>query len=270
MTKSKQIQINHYINHGQPTIDDFSMVETELSQPIDGEVLVKNTWMTVDPYMRGRMNDQKSYIPPFELNAPLQGGAVGIVEVSNSNTLHKGDLVLSDNGWRDYFTAPCKTLLTLNPIEHPEYYLGILGMPGLTAYGGLLTIGKPLPGETVFVSAGSGAVGSIVCQIAKLKGCTVIASCGSDEKCQWLENTCGVDKAFNYKKTTSLNTTLKEAAPEGIDVYFDNVGGEHLEAAINAMNLHGRIVVCGMISQYNADKPQPGPNNLMWKSLDQI
>ena len=220
--------------------------------------------MTVDPYMRGRMVNRQSYIPPFELNAPLQGQAIGVVESSLHADYSPGDIVTSFNGWREYFVADANELEKIKTdTNNLQYYLGVLGMPGLTAYGGLLTIGKPRAGETVFVSAATGAVGSIVCQIAKLKGCKIIASAGSEEKIKWLQEDIGVDFSFNYKECGSINETLKNAAPNGIDIYFENVGGEHLQAAINNMNHHGRIVMCGMISQYNLEKPEPGPNNLM-------
>lgn len=264
MMQSKSFQIEDYINNGLPQLSDFHLVTENLPTLSADQVLVKNLYMSVDPYMRGRMMDRKSYIPPFELNTAMQGGAVGIVENSTHEGFKTGDYVLSFNGWRDFFVAEEKDLEKLDlAADHLPLSLAALGMPGLTAYGALLTIGKPKEGDTVFVSAAAGAVGSLVCQIAKLKGCKVIASVGSDDKAAWLENECNVDHAFNYNAYDRIETALNDFAPDGIDIYFENVGGEHLEAALNTMNVHGRIVMCGMISQYNADKPQPGPTNLM-------
>jgi len=264
MPKSKTIQLSHYLSDGMPQLSDFEQVVVDIPQPEEGQVLVKNLYLSVDPYMRGRMIDRKSYIPPFALNHPLEGGAVGVVEASGDARYTPGDMVSSFHGWREYFIASGDTLEKLNTNQQDlPYYLGALGMPGMTAYAGLLSIGKPQAGETVFVSAATGAVGSIVCQIAKLKGCKVIASAGSLEKVQWLQQALQVDVAFNYKECTSISKRLQDSAPQGIDIYFDNVGGEHLQAAINSMNLHGRIVMCGMISEYNNAHPKAGPNNLM-------
>ncbi|MBK2124897.1 NADP-dependent oxidoreductase [Fangia hongkongensis] len=258
---TKEVTLKHYIQ-GEVKLSDFAIVDKTLSALQESEVLVKNNWMSVDPYMRGRMIDRKSYIPPFQLKQALEGSAVGIVQESKSQRYQKGDMVLSMKGWREAFIANERELIKLPARAHEEDYLGVMGMPGMTAYTGLLKIGKPKEGECVFVSAASGAVGSLVCQIAKLKGCKVIASVGSDEKVKWLKEVLGVDEAFNYKKHPDLNSILKKVAANGIDVYFENVGGKHLEAAINHMNAHGRIVVCGMISQYNLDHPEPGPTNL--------
>jgi NADPH-dependent curcumin reductase CurA len=219
--------------------------------------------MSVDPYMRGRMIDRKSYMPPFRIGQPLEGGSIGEVIESSHPAFKLGDIVSSFMGWREYFVSDGGGLTRIDPGDTPvQAYLGTLGMPGLTAYCGLLEIGKPLEGETVFVSAASGAVGSIVCQIAKLKGCRVIGSAGSDEKVAWLEKEAGVDAAFNYKTREDLADTLGKLCPEGIDIYYENVGGRHLEAALEHMNTHGRLVMCGMIDQYNATKPPPGPSNL--------
>ncbi|WP_119328462.1 NADP-dependent oxidoreductase [Cysteiniphilum halobium] len=258
----KEIHITDYVT-GMPKTESFKTVEITVPELKEGEVLVKNNWMSVDPYMRGRMINRKSYIPPFKLNEALEGSAVGTVQASKHKDFMPGDIVISMKGWREQFIAKDRELVKLPDTSSPEHYLGLLGMPGLTAYSGLLKIGQPKWGETVFVSAASGAVGSLVCQIAKIKGCKVIASAGSDEKVKWLKEEIKVDAAFNYKKYNDLNVALKEVTPNGIDIYFDNVGGDHLEAAINQMNTHGRIVVCGMISQYNLDKPVPGPDNLI-------
>ena len=263
MPTSLEIQIPQYIT-GEPKLSDFKIVTADIPEPNDSQVLIKNIWMTVDPYMRGRMINKKSYVPPFKLNTPLEGQAIGIVENSQHPDYSKGDVVSSMKGWREYFLADTSELQKIKTDgKNLQHYLSVLGMTGLTAYGGLLTIGKPQKGETVFVSAASGAVGSLVCQIAKLKGCKVIASAGSTEKVEWLKNEIGVDVAFNYKTCGNIDEALQKSAPKGIDIYFENVGGEHLQAAINNMNAHGRIIMCGMISQYNLDKPEPGPNNLM-------
>jgi len=211
------------------------------------------------------MNDRKSYLPPFQLGKPLDGGCVGRVIASKNGPFQVGDYVSGWLGWREYYVSDGQGVLKIDPAMAPaQSYLGTLGMPGLTAYAGLLEIGKPKEGETVFVSAAAGAVGSVVCQIAKLKGCRVVGSAGSDEKVAWLLNEAGVDAAFNYKTAGDVIAAVGEHCPKGIDVYFENVGGVHLEAALEHMNTHGRIVMCGMISMYNATKPVPGPTNIAY------
>ena len=248
---------------GIPTHENFKLVTVELPDPSDGQLLVKNLFMSVDPYMRGRMIDRKSYVPPFQLGEPLTGGCVGEVVESNNERFKVGDHVLGFNSWREYYLSDGSGLYPVNGAMLPlSTYLGVAGMPGQTAYWGLLDIGKPQAGETVFVSAAAGAVGSVVCQIDKLKGCTVIGSAGSAEKVAWLQNEIGVDHAFNYKEVDSVGRKLRELAPKGIDIYFENVGGDHLEGALANMRVNGRIPVCGMISVYNATKPIPGPTNL--------
>ncbi len=249
--------------HGIPTADNFALVSVELPAPSGGQVLVRNRYISVDPYMRGRMRDTRSYSPPFGLDEPLTGGAVGEVISSTSDQFAKGDFVLHMFGWREYALVEARGLTKVDPSLAPlQSYLGVLGMPGMTAYVGLLDIGKPQPGETVFVSGAAGAVGSEVCQIAKIQGCRVVGTAGSAAKTRWLEEVAGVDAAINYKETSNLRRALNQACPEGIDVYFENVGGAHLEAAIQNMNNFGRIAVCGMISMYNATSAQPGPANL--------
>jgi NADPH-dependent curcumin reductase CurA len=250
---------------GMPTHDNFALVTIELPQPAAGEVLVKNLYMSVDPYMRGRMREDAVYAQAYAVNEVMYGGAIGEVIESNDPSLSAGDIVLNQKAWQDRFVAPANTLVKLKPFDRAQLslYMGTLGMPGLTSYVGLFKFGEPKAGDTVFVSAASGAVGANVCQIAKLKGCRVIGSCGSDEKAQWLKDECGVDAVINYKTCGDLSAALAAAAPEGIDVYFENVGGDHLQAAINSMNPYGRIAACGMISGYNAANPEPGPNNLM-------
>jgi NADPH-dependent curcumin reductase CurA len=248
---------------GIPTQHNFEIAEVTLPETAENELLVKNLYMSVDPYMRGRMMDRKSYVPPFQIGQPLEGGSVGEVVESKNDKFEPGDIVLNMLGWREYFVSNGKGLTRINPGKGPvQAYLGTLGMPGMTAYFGLLEIGKPNEGETVFVSAASGAVGSIVSQIAKIKGCRVVGSAGSDEKVAWLKEVAGVDEAFNYKTVNNLFKTVGALCPNGIDVYYENVGGQHLEAALEHMNTYGRLVMCGMISQYNATRPPVGPSNL--------
>jgi hypothetical protein len=247
---------------GLPTPENFELAAVDLGAPGDGEVQVKNLWMTVDPYMRGRMNDVKSYAPPFALGKVMDGGAIGEVTASNDPALKPGDLVQSGYGWREGFNAPAKTLQKLDPRGlPPQAFLGAAGMPGLTAYAGLLKVAALKDGDVVFVSGAAGAVGSMVCQIAKAKGHTVVGSAGGTEKVAFLKS-IGVDHAIDYKAEKDLMAAVAAAAPNGIDVYFDNVGGEHLEAALNSANLFARFAICGMISMYNATEPPPGPRNL--------
>jgi NADPH-dependent curcumin reductase CurA len=249
---------------GLPQPEHFELATAELPAPAAGEVQVRNLFMSVDPYMRGRMYDRPSYVPPFQIGKVLEGGAIGEVTASNGTALRVGDLVSSMFGWRTAFNAPAEALQKLPATEGvpPQAFLGVLGMPGLTAWAGLTQIGEPKPGETVFVSGGAGAVGSVVAQIAKIKGCTVVATAGSDEKCQWLRE-AGIDHAINYKTCGNLLEAVRAAAPKGIDVYFDNVGGEHLEVAIELARPFARLVECGMIANYNATEPTPGPRNII-------
>ena len=250
---------------GMPSHEHFELVTTELTPPKAGEVLVQNLYMSVDPYMRGRMREEAVYATAYAVGEVMYGGAVGQVIESNASGLQAGDIVLNQAAWQDRFVASSEAVTKLDPFDSDQLslYLGTLGMPGLTAYVGLFKFGEPKPGETVFVSAASGAVGANVCQLAKLKGCRVIGSVGSDAKATWLKDECGVDEVINYKTCGDLSAALAAAAPEGIDVYFENVGGDHLQAALNSMNPYGRIAACGMISGYNAANPEPGPNNLM-------
>ncbi|MFI9238630.1 NADP-dependent oxidoreductase [Streptomyces cinnamoneus] len=249
---------------GWPKPEDFALREAAVPEPAEGQILVRNIHLSVDPYMRGRMNDVKSYIPPFQLDQPMDGGAVGEVIASRAEGFAPGDHVLHGLGWREYAVVDARRAAKVDPGVAPlSAYLGVLGMPGMTAYAGLLEVASFQEGDTVFVSGAAGAVGSLVGQIAKLKGAArVIGSAGSDEKVQVLLDEHGFDAAFNYKKGP-VAEQLKEAAPDGIDVYFDNVGGEHLEAALGALNLKGRVTICGMIAQYNATEPVPGPRNMV-------
>jgi NADPH-dependent curcumin reductase CurA len=249
---------------GLPKTSDFELAETPVPTPGHGQVLVRNIYMSVDPYMRGRMVDRKSYVPPFQIGEVLSGGAIGQVVSANGNSDFKtGDFVSNFNGWREWFVSSSQGLQKIDPTIAPiQSYLGALGMPGLTAYAGLLRVGALKNGERVFVSAASGAVGSIVGQIAKNKGCYVVGSAGSDDKCAYLTGELGFDKAINYRKAGDLTAAVHDAFPEGIDVYFENVGGEHLVAALNNMRMNGRIPLCGMIDQYNATEMPNGPGNL--------
>ncbi|MBE8524922.1 NADP-dependent oxidoreductase [Amycolatopsis sp. H6(2020)] len=248
---------------GVPTHDNFEIVDTEVPTAGDGQILVRNLIMSVDPAMRGRMKDVKSYAPPFQVGEVMSGGAVGEVVESNVDDVKVGDHVLHQAGWRTHAVLDAGRYVKVDGAAAPlSTYLGVLGMPGLTAYSGLLESAEFKPGDTVFVSGAAGAVGSLVGQLAKLKGAKrVIGSAGSAEKVRHLIDDLGFDAAFNYKDGP-VAEQLHKAAPEGIDVYFDNVGGEHLEAAIDAITVHGRIAICGMISTYNATEPTPAPRNL--------
>jgi NADPH-dependent curcumin reductase CurA len=244
---------------GEPTPDDFRLVDAELPDPGPGELLVRSTWMSVDPYMRGRMDDRRSYVEPFALDAPLDGGAVGEVLASEDERFAPGDVVLHGLGWREHAVVPADAAQPAVTAGAPERYaLGVLGMPGLTAYTGL-HLAELRDGDVVFVSGAAGAVGSLAVQLAKLRGHTVVGSAGTAEKVAWVTGELGADAAFDYHDGP-VAELLGRAAPDGIDVYFDNVGGEHLEAAIGAMRNHGRLALCGSISGYNGDRS--GPRNI--------
>lgn len=250
--------------HGEPTMDTFEIATRELRDPRDGEILVRNLWMSVDPYMRGRMSEAKSYVEGFKLGRALQGGAIGEVTQSNNPSLAPGNLVIHMSGWREHAVMPAAAAQKLEPAAGipPQAYLGVLGMPGHTAYAGLVGVGELAPGDVVFVSAAAGTVGSLVGQLARELGASrVIGSAGGPEKVRHVVDELGFDACIDYK-AGDVRGQLREAAPEGIDIYFDNVGGEHLEAAIGSIRLHGRIVVCGLISQYNATEAPAGPRNL--------
>jgi NADPH-dependent curcumin reductase CurA len=247
---------------GEPVPSDFALVEVELPDPEDGQILVRNRLVSVDPYMRGRMNDVPSYVPPFSLGEPLDGGAVGEVVASRAEGFAEGDLVLHDRGWREYALLDARRVRRIDAdAAPPSAYLGVLGGTGLTAYVGLLDIAGLREGDVVFVSGAAGAVGSIAGQIAKLRGHTVIGSAGSAAKVAHLRDDLGFDAAFDYHDGP-VSKRLREAAPDGIDVYFDNVGGEHLEAAIFSLRNHGRVALCGAVSAYNATEAPAGPRNL--------
>ena len=245
---------------GLPTPDDFALREVPLPALQEGEVQVANQWLSVDPYMRGRMSEAKSYVPPFPLNGPLDGGAIGVVEASRHPDFAVGDRVSSMQGWRDRFIANGAQLTRLPDTRlPPQLFLGALGMPGMTAWAGLHKVARLQAGETLLVSAASGAVGTMAVQLAKQAGARVIGSTGSADKVAYLK-TLGADAVINYRETSDLDAELARLAPEGIHVYFENVGGAMLDAALNHMALHGRIVLCGLIEQYNGQGS--GPRNL--------
>ena len=232
-----------------------------IPEPADGQLLVRNAYFSVDPYMRPRMNDVRSYVPPFALGEPMTGGAVGRVVASRNERFREGDWVLHSLGWREWALSDGSGTGKIDPSAAPvSTALGVLGMPGFTAYYGLFEIGSPQEGEEVFVSGAAGAVGSAAGQMAKVAGCRVIGSAGSAEKLAWLRE-LGFDAVFDYHERP-VREALAEAAPDGIDVYFDNVGGDHLEAAIGAMRTHGRIVACGSVSRYNDTAATSGPRNM--------
>lgn len=245
---------------GMPAMDNFATVDTEVPQPKDGEVLVRTRYLSVDPYMRGRMSDRKSYVAPFAVNEVMNGGVVGEVVESRSNDFKPGDVVTGQLGWRLYSVARAGELRKIDPNLAPvTTALGVLGMPGLTAYFGLMDIGKPREEETVVVSGAAGAVGMTVCQIAKIQGCRVVGIAGSDEKNEYLEHELWVDRTINYKTAADMKQALKDACPNGVDIYFDNVGGDISDAVLPFINKSARVIICGQISLYNLEKPDVGP-----------
>ena len=246
---------------GIPSADNFTLAQVELPPLQELQVLVRNVFMSVDPYMRGRMNEGKSYVPAFELGKPLEGGAVGEVVASRADEFKVGDAVTSHFGWREYFIASPRDLQPVNREFQPlSVYLGALGMTGMTAWAGLNLVDVKAS-DVVYISGAAGAVGNVAGQLAKLRGCRVIGSTGTMEKVFFLREECGFDVAFDYHFGTVVEQLTVEA-PDGIDVYFDNVGGTTLEAALTALRPHGRIIACGGISGYNNEKPAPGPSNL--------
>ncbi len=246
---------------GFPDEELFEIAESPILEPSDGQVLIRNAYFSVDPYMRPRMNDVRSYVAPFTLGEAMTGGAVGRIAVSRSPEHAEGDWVVHQLGWREWALSDGSGLRPIDPAAAPvSTALGVLGMPGFTAWYGLFEIGRPKEGETVFVSGAAGAVGSAVGQMARVAGCRVIGSAGSAEKVAWIRE-LGCDAAFDYRER-SPREALAELAPDGIDMYFDNVGGDHLEAAIGALRTYGRVVACGSISRYNDAEPTPGPRNM--------
>ncbi|GJL92217.1 NADP-dependent oxidoreductase [Hyphococcus sp.] len=267
-SKSKAIFLSQY-PAGMPQEADFVAKDTDVPAPGADEMLCRTVWMSVDPYMRGRMRpDVKSYIPPYSLDRPLEGGAVSEVIESNVAGFEPGDYIVDFlGGWKEFYISKGERSQKVDPNIAPlSAYLGVLGMPGMTAWAGVTQILEPKEGETIFVSGAAGAVGSLVCQLGKVKGCRVIGSAGSKEKCDWLIKEAGIDVALNYKdykNAGELTKALAEAAPKGINCYFENVGGMHLEAALNCIALGGRMAWCGMIASYNNKTPEPGPSNLI-------
>ncbi|RWR02169.1 NADP-dependent oxidoreductase [[Pantoea] beijingensis] len=239
--------------HGAPTEDNFRLEHQHVPSPTSGEVLLRTIWLSLDPYMRGRMSDAPSYVPPVALNEVMGAGTVAIVERSSHPDYAPGDWVVSQSGWQDYAISKGNDLFKLSGpvLKHPSWALGILGMTGFTAYMGLLDIGKPQAGETVVVAAATGAVGSVVGQIAKLKGCHVVGIAGSAEKCRYAEEVLGFDTCLDHHQG-DLAEKLTRYCPDGIDVYFENVGGKVFDAVLPLMNTKGRIPICGLIADYNS------------------
>ena len=247
---------------GAPKPDDFATVDDAVPAPGDGEMLLRTVYLSLDPYMRGRMNDTRSYVPPVRLGDTMEGGAVSVVEESRHPKFSDGDIVFGYTGWQRYAVSNGKGMRTVDPSIAPvSTALGILGMPGLTGYVGLLDLGQPKEGETVVVSAATGAVGSLVGQIAKLEGCRVVGVAGAEAKCRYAVDTLGLDACVSHRDA-DLAAALKEACPDGIDIYYENVGGKVFDAVIGRMNVHGRIPVCGGIAHYNDTGPPPGPDRL--------
>lgn len=241
---------------GTPTSDNVACRDAPLAPLAPGEVRMRNLYISLDPAIRGWMSDEPNYIEPIKLGDAVRSSVLGRVVESNSDAFAVGDVAMCMGGWEQYTTVPAEML---NPLDESlgiplTYFLGALGPTGLTAYFGLLDVGQPKAGETVLVSAAAGAVGSVVGQIAKMQGCRVVGMAGTDEKCAWLTDELGFDAAINYKTCGEYSQAIGEACPAGVDVYFDNVGGEILDGALSCMNKHGRIAVCGWISSYNADE----------------
>jgi len=249
---------------GMPKLSDFKLVESPVPEPGPGEFVVRMLYVSVDPYMRGRMNDVKSYAPPVQIGEVMGAGAMGKVVASQNPQFQAGDVVEGFFGWQQFAVSNGTGVRKIDPTLAPvSTALGVLGMPGLTAYFGLLDIGKPRAGETVVVSGAAGAVGSLAGQIAKIQGCRVVGIAGSDQKVAWLRDELGFDAALNYKTSTNYTAKLAELCPKGVDVYFDNVGGAITDAVFPLINTGARVVVCGQIAQYNADKLETGPR-LLW------
>jgi hypothetical protein len=245
---------------GIPDESCFKLTTSTMPQPTKGQVLVKTKFISVDPYMRGRMNDRKSYVPAFKLNEVLTGGVVGEVVESKSKSFVKGDFIVGNLGWQDYTAASENEIRTINPDVAPvSTALGVLGMTGLTAYFGLLDIGQPKPNETVVVSGAAGAVGTIAGQIAKIHGCRVVGVAGSEKKTRYLIDELGFDAAINYRAAPNLAVALKDACPDGVDIYFDNVGGDISDAVLSLISNNARIPLCGQISLYNETQIPTGP-----------
>ena len=245
---------------GRPDLSDFEFTEEEKPTPKEGQILIETKYVSVDPYLRGRMVDAKSYIPPFKLNEPITSGIIAEVVESKHENFKKGDFVSGMLAWKEFQVSDGKGLNKVDPNQAPlSAYLGILGMTGLTAYFGLNRIGKPKEGDTLLVTGAAGAVGTVVGQIGKIMGCKVIGVAGTDEKVSMLKDKFGYDTAINYKKTSDMQAALAEAAPEGIDVFFDNVGGSIFDAALANIARDARVILCGAIADYNKTETPTGP-----------
>jgi NADPH-dependent curcumin reductase CurA len=254
---------------GEPTPDDFRLVESEVPEPGPGQMLLRTIYLSLDPYMRGRMNAGPSYAPPVEVGGVMEGRAVCVAVRSNLPQFHPGDIVLAGAGWQEYALSDGQGAQKIDPALGPaSYALGVLGMPGLTAYTGLLNIGKPQPGETLVVAAASGAVGSVVGQIARIKGCRAVGIAGGERKCRFVREELGFDACLDHRQP-DLAGRLKAACPDGIDIYFENVGGTVFEAVQPLLNNFARVPVCGLIAHYNATELPAGPNRvpLMMQSV---
>ncbi len=250
---------------GMPVDDNFKFVEGPIPEPGPGQALVRTIFLSVDPYMRGRMRNVRSYVPPLQVGEVIEGGVVARVVKSNSPEFSVGDFVNARLGWQDYAVANASDLRKLP--KDPALLsaaLGVLGMTGMTAYFALLDIGQPTPGQTVLISGAAGAVGSIAGQIAKIKGCRAVGVAGSDEKINLLKNEFGFDAAINYKTAGNIRKALKDVCPDGVDVYFDNVGGEISDAAVTLMNMNARVIVCGQIALANKETLETGPRNWLY------
>jgi hypothetical protein len=247
--------------HGEPTASNFAVVEGAMPEPDDGEVLTRTLWLSIDPYMRGRMDDARSYAPSVKLGEPMTGETIGEVVASRHPDFIPGQIVLGARGWQSHIVSPASALTLLPDGGAPwSTYLGILGMPGATAFAGLTQIGKPKPGETVVVSAASGAVGSVVVQLARRAGAHVTGIAGGEEKCRYVCHELGADTCIDHRSVTDVHAALRDACPRGIDVYFESVGGAVQRAVFPLLNDFGRMVMCGMVAEYNDTQPAPGPN----------
>lgn len=260
-TKNRQILLGSRPT-GEPTLDDFKLVETEVPRPAPGQLLLRTIYLSLDPYMRGRMNAGPSYAPPVEIGQVMEGGTVAEVIDSEVPGYVAGDLVVARTGWQEYAISSGEEVQKVDPALRPiSYALGVLGMPGLTAYTGLLTIGQPQPGETLVVGAASGAVGSVVGQIGRIKGCRVVGVAGGEQKCRFAKEELGLDACLD-RREPDLPELLKAACPDGVDVYFESVGGAVFDAVFPLLNNFARVPVCGLIAHYNETEVPPGPDRL--------
>ena len=260
-TKNRQILLASR-PHGEPTSDNFHLVESEIPRPRSGQMLLRSIYLSLDPYMRGRMNAAKSYAPPVEIGQVMEGRAIAEVVESNLPSYRPGDIVFAPIGWQEYAISDGQGAREIDPTLRPlSYALGILGMPGMTAYTGLLNIGQPKPGETLVVAAASGAVGSVVGQIGRLKGCRVVGIAGGPQKCHFVKDELGFDECLDHREP-NLAGRLEAACPKGIDIYFENVGGAVFDAVLPLLNNFARIPVCGLIAHYNATELPPDPDRV--------